>query len=109
MVVAVVVVVTPVVTGSLEVVVDGEAVVVVEAVVAGEVDLDVVEETASSSDEESPSPPQAAKRRATAKQADKDLKSVFRVVNLFISCLTLDERKCLDWNLVMLSTIASAP
>ena len=104
---AVVEVVTPVVTGSLVVVVDGEAV-VAGAVVASEVELDVVEETASSSDEESP-PPQAAKRRATAKQPDKDLKSVFRVVNLFISWLTLDERKFLDWNLVMLSTIASAP
>ena len=100
---AVVEVVTSVATVVLVVVVDGEAV-VAGAVVAGEVELDVVEEAVSSGEESSLL--QAAKRRATAKQADKDLKSVFRVVKLFISWLTLSERKCLNLDLVMPSTIA---
>ena len=104
---AVVVVVTSVATVVLVVVVDGEAV-VAGTVAAREVELDVVEEGVSSGEESSPSLPQAAKRRATAQQADKVLKSVFRVVKPFISWLTLAERKCLDWNLVMLSTIALA-
>lgn len=81
---AVVEVVACVVTGVLVVVVDGEAV-VAGAVVAGEVELDTAEGAVSSDEESSPSLLQAAKRRTTAKQADKDLKSVFRVVKHFIS------------------------
>lgn len=87
---AVVEVVTSVATVVLVVVVDGEAV-VAGAVVASEVGLDVVEEAVSSGEESSLL--QAAKRRATAKQADKALESVLKEVKFFISWITLAERK----------------